>query len=324
MIGIVVLRMAPYGALGALIGMAYFAALAWNVRLYAGHGAGSKALLIHLSRLAVASRGVHAMCQARRRAAARKLRGVPRDTDDLGQSLQARAREESMNHSPLEAAILFHIGIVPISRTVVTTWGLMAALTVASWIATRSFRVDAGGWQAMIETVVVGIEEQIAALLNRDAAPFLPLLGTLFIFLVVANLCGIVPGVTAPTASIETPAALAAIVFLSVHFYGVRIQGLGAYLKGYLQAESGHVAVQYPVRTDAIVLAGDAPVRKYHERGAGGRDRSGAGRFAGADSVHGIRNSGWPGAGLHIQRPGRGLYRRRHRRDREMREVGRR
>jgi len=140
-----------------------------------------------------------------------------------------------MNHSPFETAILLHVGIVPISRTVVTTWGLMVALIAACWVAARSFRVDAGGWQAMIETVVVGIEEQIAALLNRDAAPFLPLLGTLFIFLVVANLCGIVPGVAAPTASIETPAALAAIVFLSVHFYGVRVQGLRSYLKGYLK-----------------------------------------------------------------------------------------
>jgi F-type H+-transporting ATPase subunit a len=140
-----------------------------------------------------------------------------------------------MNHSPLETAILFYIGIVPISRTIVTTWGLMVVLTVASWIVTRSFRVDAGGLQAMVESVVVGMEEQIAALLDRDAAPFLPLLGTLFIFLVAANLCGIVPGVTAPTASIETPAALAAIVLLSSHFYGIRIQGLGAYLKHYLK-----------------------------------------------------------------------------------------
>lgn len=140
-----------------------------------------------------------------------------------------------MNHSPLETAIFFHIGIVPLSRTVVTTWGLMVVLTVASLILKRSLRVDAGGWQVMIETIVVGIEEEIAALLNRDAAPFLPLLGTLFIFLVIANLSGIVPGITAPTASIETPAALASIVFLSVHFYGVRMQGLGPYLKGYLK-----------------------------------------------------------------------------------------
>ena len=54
MIGVVVVRIVPYAALGALIGAAYFAALGWNVRLYAGHGAGRKALLLHLSRLAVA------------------------------------------------------------------------------------------------------------------------------------------------------------------------------------------------------------------------------------------------------------------------------
>jgi F-type H+-transporting ATPase subunit a len=140
-----------------------------------------------------------------------------------------------MNQSPLETAVLFHAGFVPITRTVATTWGLMAVLTVACWVGTRSFRVVAGGWQAVIETVVIGIEEQIAAILGRDAGPFLPLLGTLFIFLVFANLSGIVPGLKAPTASIETPAALASIVFLSVHFYGVRFQGLAPYLKGYLK-----------------------------------------------------------------------------------------
>jgi F-type H+-transporting ATPase subunit a len=140
-----------------------------------------------------------------------------------------------VNHSPLEATVLFHISIIPIDRTVVTTWGLMAAMAAGCWLATRGFRVVPGGWQAIIETIVLGIEEQIAALVNRDAGPFLPLLGTLFIFLVVANLCGIVPGVKAPTASIETPAALAAIVFFSVHFYGVRAQGLGKYLQGYLR-----------------------------------------------------------------------------------------
>jgi F-type H+-transporting ATPase subunit a len=140
-----------------------------------------------------------------------------------------------MNQSPLQAAVLFHVGVIPISRTVVTTWALMLVLAAGCWIATRAFQVVAGGWQAVIETIVLGIEEQIEALLGRDAAPFLPLLGTLLIFLVVANLSGIVPGVRAPTASIETPAALATIVFLSVHFYGIKFQGFGPYLKSYLR-----------------------------------------------------------------------------------------
>ena len=140
-----------------------------------------------------------------------------------------------MNHSPLEAKVLFHIGVVPLTGTVITTWGLMATMTVGSWLATRGLRVVPGKWQAIIETLVVEVEEQITALLNRDARPFLPLLGTLFLFLVVANLCGIIPGVKPPTASIETPAALAAIIFFSVHFFGVRVQGTVKYLKGYLR-----------------------------------------------------------------------------------------
>ena len=140
-----------------------------------------------------------------------------------------------MIESPLRAAVLFHLGFVPISSAVVTTWGLMAALTVGCWIATRTLRVVAKGPQAVIEAAVLEIEAQITATLDRNAGPFLALLGTLFIFLLVANLSGILPGVRPPTASLETPAALAAIVFLSVHFYGIRFQGFATYLKSYLR-----------------------------------------------------------------------------------------
>ncbi len=54
MIEAIVLRMAPYAILGALIGAAYFAALGWNVGLYADNGAGWSSLLLHLSRVAAA------------------------------------------------------------------------------------------------------------------------------------------------------------------------------------------------------------------------------------------------------------------------------
>jgi F-type H+-transporting ATPase subunit a len=63
----------------------------------------------------------------------------------------------------------------------------------------------------------------------------LPILGTLFLFIVVANLSALVPGVKAPTASLETPAALAIVVFLSAHFYGICEQGLKKYLASYLK-----------------------------------------------------------------------------------------
>ncbi len=140
-----------------------------------------------------------------------------------------------MNRSPLVSVIVDHAGPVPISRTVVTTWALMAVLALGCWMATRGFQVRPGALQAVIETVVGAIEDQLRAILNRDPTPFLPMLGTLFIFLLVANLSGVLPGVKAPTAAIETPAALTTVVFFSVHYYGVRVQGLGRYLKGYLR-----------------------------------------------------------------------------------------
>lgn len=140
-----------------------------------------------------------------------------------------------MNRFPLEALVVFHVGPVAITETVVTTWALMAAVAIACRLATRRFRLMPNGLQTMLETLVGAIEEQVGGIVNRDPLQYMPLLGSLFVFLVVANLSGVLPGVHAPTAAIETPAALAVIVFFSVHVFGVRQHGLGGYLKRYLK-----------------------------------------------------------------------------------------
>jgi len=140
-----------------------------------------------------------------------------------------------VSRSPLEAVIVFHVGPVAITGSVITTWILMMALLLASFVVTRHLEMIPSGVQAITETFIDGIEQQIRGIVNREPAEFLPLLGTLFIFLVTANLSALVPGVRAPTASIETPAALAAIVFFSVHVFGVKRNGLGGYLKNYLK-----------------------------------------------------------------------------------------
>ena len=134
---------------------------------------------------------------------------------------------------PLETSVIFHLGPVPVTRPVVTTWAIMAALTLASAVGTRRLRVHAGPWQTGFEILVETIAAQIRGVLDRDPAPFLPLLGTLFIYLVCANLSAIVPGVEAPTAHIETTGALAVIVFFAVHAFGVRMRGVIGYVKGY-------------------------------------------------------------------------------------------
>lgn len=140
-----------------------------------------------------------------------------------------------LERSPLTAAVEFHLGPVPVTRPVVTTWAIMAVLSAVFWLSTRRLKVHPGPWQTCLEILVETIGAQIRAVMGRDPAPFLPLLGTLFIYIVCANLSVIVPEVEAPTAHIETTGALAAIVFLAVHAFGVAMRGPKAYLAGYLK-----------------------------------------------------------------------------------------
>lgn len=140
-----------------------------------------------------------------------------------------------MHASPLASVVLFHVGPVAITRPVVTTWALMIVLTTVSWLVTRNLKLRPDRRQAAIEAIVLGLNEQIGQVIRRDARPFLPLLGTLFIFLATANVSGVLPGVEAPTGKLETPAALALIVFASVHYFGVRAHGLSGYLAGFAQ-----------------------------------------------------------------------------------------
>lgn len=137
--------------------------------------------------------------------------------------------------SPLTSTVLFHVGPAAISRPVVTTWIIMIALTAFCWLATRRLQMQPGVRQAALELVVGGIEQQIGEIIRNQPRPYLPLLGTLFIFLAAANLSGLLPGVEAPTSKLETPAALALIVFLSVHYYGVRSRGLRGYLASFAE-----------------------------------------------------------------------------------------
>ncbi len=137
--------------------------------------------------------------------------------------------------TPLSTHVLFHVGPLPITDAVVVTWAIMAALAVGAAVVTRSLKIRPGAGQMVVEIIVTTISEQIEDAIKRPAAPLFPLIATLFIFLVVANLSMQLPGVSAPTARLETAAALALIVFVAAHVYGIRARGLKVYLAHYLK-----------------------------------------------------------------------------------------
>lgn len=129
---------------------------------------------------------------------------------------------------------VFSIGPVVITNTVITTWAIMGALWFGCWLITRNLATDPGPAQSALEGIVSAIEEAIAAVAPQYARTILPMIATLWIFLVIANLAGLVPGVHSPTRDLSATAALAILVFLSTHWYGIRIAGLNPYLRHYL------------------------------------------------------------------------------------------
>ncbi len=135
--------------------------------------------------------------------------------------------------SPLESVPLFHLGPVPITQPVVTTWAIMAVLVLGSFLLTRRLDRVPGRRQAALELLVGTIDNQIQATTGAKPAPYRGFIGTLFLFILVANWSSLVPGIEPPTAQLETDAALAALVFLAVIWFGVRSGGGRGYLKSF-------------------------------------------------------------------------------------------
>lgn len=137
----------------------------------------------------------------------------------------------------LDSMVLWRWGPVLLNATILYTWVVMAILVLISWLVTRKLSTSAriSKWQNLLEVLVAGMREQIRQISQEEPGPYLPFIGTLFIFISVANLLAVVPGYHPPTDSLSTTAALALCVLVAVPIYGIAQQGLGGYLSHYLK-----------------------------------------------------------------------------------------
>lgn len=121
--------------------------------------------------------------------------------------------------------VVFHLMGLPIKSTVISTWITMAIIIGAVIIINKTK-------PGLNEMIVEFLSNLISDIMNINSPePYLPLIGTLAIFIAVANSAGIIPIITSPTSDINTPLALAIVIFFAVYYYGIRAKGLGQYLK---------------------------------------------------------------------------------------------
>lgn len=116
---------------------------------------------------------------------------------------------------------------------VVYTWVVMAFLAIAGFLAVKGTTMIPHKGQNFFEVIVSGIENFMVDITGEEGRWLLPLAATIFIFIFVSNLIGMVPGFYPPTADLNTTLACALIVVVFTHVIGIKYHG-ASYIKHFL------------------------------------------------------------------------------------------
>ena len=116
---------------------------------------------------------------------------------------------------------------------VVYSWVLMAILIIAGALATKTISMIPGKMQNLFELIISGIEEFMVETAGEEARWLFPLAATVFLYVFIGNLIGLIPGFFPPTANLNTTASCAIVVVVFTHIIGVKYHGAG-YIKHFL------------------------------------------------------------------------------------------
>lgn len=131
--------------------------------------------------------------------------------------------------------VMFRIFDLPITETITTTWIIMALLVIVAVVTTKNLqKIPESNLQNVMELVHEGVEWLVDSSMGKENRNFLPYVGTLALFLIIANITGVLM-IRQPTADLNTTFALALITFILTHASGVINKGAGGYMKGFLE-----------------------------------------------------------------------------------------
>ncbi|MDP2045862.1 MAG: F0F1 ATP synthase subunit A, partial [Deltaproteobacteria bacterium] len=100
-------------------------------------------------------------------------------------------------------------------------------------LASRQVSLVPKGAQNVFELIIGGLEEFMVEVTGEEGRAFFPFICTLFLYIALCNLIGLLPGFFSPTANINTTLSLALCTFLYTHYLGVKYHG-AKYIKHFL------------------------------------------------------------------------------------------
>ena len=139
------------------------------------------------------------------------------------------------------SGVLFSIGGFEVTSAVTTSWAIMLIAVVFSILATRKMKDVPGPLQNIAEMAVEKLQSFFGGIMGEQKVRrYFPVLATYFIFIVISNYSGILPGVgkltgfASPTANLSVTAGLSLVAFFAIHGFGIKKSG-GRYFKSFLK-----------------------------------------------------------------------------------------
>jgi F-type H+-transporting ATPase subunit a len=120
-------------------------------------------------------------------------------------------------------------GPIVLTDTLLASFGLSIFLAASSWVCLRFERT-----REVLEVIYEFLEDAIERMVSVDAGPLIPLVLTQWIFILAANLAGLVPGLSSPTRDLSLVAALAAVAWIASHVFAIQREGW-RYLRHYAE-----------------------------------------------------------------------------------------
>lgn len=133
---------------------------------------------------------------------------------------------------------------------VIYSWVVMLLLIVSGAIAAKKTTLIPAGAQNFFEVIIAGIEDFMVDITGEEGRWFLPVVATLFIYILTCNLLGLVPGFFPPTANLNTTASCAITVFVFTHYLGIKYHR-AKYIKHFLGPIWWMVPIIFPIEVIA-------------------------------------------------------------------------
>lgn len=148
-----------------------------------------------------------------------------------------------MEHNPLVAGLInrlirfiaqalgFNLHADPLPAHLIMALIVTVILVIFFKLTVRNLALFPKKMQTLLETLYLFFRNHVDDMIGKEGRKFIPALGTLGLFIALANLLGLLPEMSSPTANMNVPAGCAIFIFLYYHAQGVKKHGFIGYLK---------------------------------------------------------------------------------------------